>query len=60
MHVAPEPAELIELTQAWHGDRLTDGRSRVPDAVLARLRDVTSEQAAKRLLGLAPRTLEGG
>ena len=45
MHVAPEPAELIELTHAWRGDRMPDGRPRVPDAVLARLRTATTEQA---------------
>lgn len=45
MRVAPEPTHVIELTPAWQGDRLPDGRPRVPDAVLARLRSTTTEQA---------------
>ncbi|MEO6996494.1 MAG: RraA family protein [Terracoccus sp.] len=45
MHVALDPDDVRELTRAWQGDRLSDGRPRVPDAVLARLRTVTTEQA---------------
>jgi regulator of RNase E activity RraA len=33
------------LTRAWTGDRLPDGRPNVPDNLLMRLRDLTSEQA---------------
>lgn len=45
MHVALDPDDVRELTRAWPGDRLSDGRPRVPDAVLARLRTATTEQA---------------
>ena len=45
MRVTPDPAQLRELTSAWTGDRFETGRPRVPDEVLARLRDATTEQA---------------
>ncbi|MEO7060015.1 MAG: RraA family protein [Lapillicoccus sp.] len=45
MRVAPEPTDVIDLTPSWQGDRFPDGRPRVPDAVLARLHDATTEQA---------------
>ncbi len=37
--------ELIEYTPAWTGERYPDGRPRVPDDVLARVRRVTITQA---------------
>ncbi len=45
MNVAPEPDHVIELTRAWCGARLPDGRPRVPDAVLDRLHAATTERA---------------
>src|ERR1022692_1997526 len=50
---APAPAQLdmfskdqrIEFTPQWHGDRFPDGRPNVPDSVLARLKDVTADEA---------------
>lgn len=45
MRITPQPAELIELTRAWDGERFHTGRPRVPDAVLATLRKATNEQA---------------
>jgi len=36
--------EMVELTAQWTGDRFDDGRPRVPDSVLDRLRHVTTEQ----------------
>lgn len=45
MRAALDPDDVRELTRAWQGDRLSDGRPRVPDAVLARLRTATTEQA---------------
>src|SRR5271156_6585084 len=37
--------QRIEFTPAWQGDRFPDGRPNVPDAVLARLKDVTADEA---------------
>lgn len=45
MRVALDPDDVRELTHAWRGERLPDGRPRVPDAVLTRLRTTTTEQA---------------
>ena len=45
MRISPDPAQLRELTSAWTGERFESGRPRVPDSVLVRLRDATTEQA---------------
>jgi 4-hydroxy-4-methyl-2-oxoglutarate aldolase len=37
--------QRTEFTPEWHGDRFPDGRPNVPDSVLARLRDVTADEA---------------
>ncbi len=37
--------QRVEFTPQWHGDRFPDGRPNVPEAVLARLKDATAEQA---------------
>jgi 4-hydroxy-4-methyl-2-oxoglutarate aldolase len=50
---APASAQLdlfskeqrIEFTPEWQGDRFPDGRPDVPDALLARLKDVTADEA---------------
>lgn len=39
------PEELIAYTPEWQGERFADGRPRVPDDVLARMRNVTITQA---------------
>ncbi|HTS11217.1 MAG TPA: hypothetical protein VMH00_03790 [Candidatus Limnocylindrales bacterium] len=39
------PEQRIAFTPDWHGDRFPDGRPRVPDDVLARLRTATADQA---------------
>lgn len=40
-----EPEELIEYTAEWTGERFPDGRPRVPDAILERMRAVSVTQA---------------
>lgn len=35
----------MEFTRDWKGERFPDGRPKVPDAVLARLKNVTAEEA---------------
>ena len=37
--------ELIFLTAQWSGERFPDGRPKVPDAILERMKDVTIEEA---------------
>src|SRR6202034_1184271 len=37
--------QRVEFTPAWQGDRFPDGRPNVPDSVLARLKDVTADEA---------------
>ena len=37
--------QRIEFTPEWHGDRFPDGRPNVPNSVLARLKDVTADEA---------------
>jgi len=37
--------QRIQFTAAWHGYRFADGRPKVPEGVLARLRDVTADEA---------------
>jgi 4-hydroxy-4-methyl-2-oxoglutarate aldolase len=39
------PEEIIEYTPEWKGERFDDGRPRVPDAILERMRDVTLTEA---------------
>src|SRR5207237_589113 len=35
----------IEFTPEWHGERFADGRPKVADGVLARLKEVTADEA---------------
>ncbi len=37
--------DIIQITAAWNGERFDDGRPRVPDDILRRLRDITFEEA---------------
>jgi len=37
--------QRIEFTSEWKGERFEDGRPKVPDSVLERLREVTAEEA---------------
>lgn len=37
--------QRIEFTPDWHGDRFSDGRPNVPDSLLARLKNVTADEA---------------
>lgn len=43
--VAPTPEDLIALTPEWKGERFPDGRPKVPDDVLERMKLVTHEEA---------------
>lgn len=37
--------QRIEFTPEWHGERFADGRPNVADSILARLKDVTADEA---------------
>lgn len=37
--------EIIELTQEWKGERLEDGRPKVPDVYLDKLRTMTLKKS---------------
>ncbi|MGE5489180.1 MAG: RraA family protein [bacterium] len=39
------PQELIKYTPEWKGERYPDGRPKVPDGILKRMREVTLEEA---------------
>jgi 4-hydroxy-4-methyl-2-oxoglutarate aldolase len=55
------PEQRIEFTREWKGDRFPDGRPKVPDATLARLKNVTAEEAWGVLMGAGFRNqFEGG
>ncbi|HSU33902.1 MAG TPA: hypothetical protein VLJ11_21930 [Bryobacteraceae bacterium] len=43
--------QRIDITRAWAGERFPDGRPKVPDSVLDRLKDVTAEEAWGTLRG---------
>ncbi|HXG10735.1 MAG TPA: hypothetical protein VNK04_13340 [Gemmataceae bacterium] len=43
--IAASKAELLALTAQWKGDRYPDGRPRVPDDLLQRMKAVTIEEA---------------
>ncbi|MDQ1736161.1 MAG: hypothetical protein QOH56_2412 [Pseudonocardiales bacterium] len=45
MQITPKPADLVELTAEWTGERFDSGRPRVPDDVLKTLSNATIEQA---------------
>jgi regulator of RNase E activity RraA len=42
--------DVIELTSSWKGERFPDGRPKVPDAILERMKDVTLNEAVSVLL----------
>ena len=39
------PEEIIDYTYEWTGERFDDGRPKVPDGILERMRAVTLTQA---------------
>ena len=45
------PQDVIKYTPDWHGDRFPDGRPKVPDDILDRMKNVTLEEAWATLQG---------
>ena len=49
--ITPSRDEVIALTSGWEGERFEDGRPKVPDALLERMRSVNLEEAWSVLRG---------
>ena len=49
--ITPTPAEVVALTTEWTGERFPDGRPKVPDAILVRMKNVNLEEAWSVLRG---------
>jgi regulator of RNase E activity RraA len=49
--ITPSREEVIALTSDWDGERFEDGRPKVPDAILERMRNVNLEEAWSVLRG---------
>jgi regulator of RNase E activity RraA len=43
--IAPSREEVVALTSEWQGERFADGRPKVPDAILERMKNVNLEEA---------------
>ena len=43
--ITPSREEVIALTSEWTGDRFPDGRPKVPDSILERMKNVNLEEA---------------
>ena len=53
--------QRVELTREWKGDRFPDGRPKVPDELLNRMKTVDAEEAYEVLTGAGyPNQFEGG
>src|SRR5205085_8741351 len=50
-YVQASKEEIIALTPDWHGDRFPDGRPKVPDDILRRMKRVTIEEAWATISG---------
>ena len=49
--ITPIREEVVALTSEWTGERFTDGRPKVPDAILERMKGVNLEEAWSVLRG---------
>ncbi|HVR71842.1 MAG TPA: RraA family protein [Vicinamibacteria bacterium] len=49
--IAPSREEVVALTAGWKGERFPDGRPKVPDALLERMKNVNLEEAWSVLRG---------
>jgi 4-hydroxy-4-methyl-2-oxoglutarate aldolase len=49
--ITPSREEVVALTSGWEGERLEDGRPKVPDAILERMKNVNLEEAWSVLRG---------
>jgi regulator of RNase E activity RraA len=49
--ITPSREEVIAMTSEWQGERFPDGRPKVPDSILERMRNVNLEEAWSVLRG---------
>ena len=49
--ITPSRQEVVALTSEWTGERFPDGRPKVPDAILERMKNVNLEEAWSVLRG---------
>ena len=49
--ITPRPEEVIALTSEWTGERFPDGRPKVPDSILERMKNINLEEAWSVLRG---------
>ena len=49
--ITPTREEVVALTSEWTGERFADGRPKVPDAILERMKNVNLEEAWSALGG---------
>jgi regulator of RNase E activity RraA len=49
--ITPSREEVVALTSEWTGERLPDGRPKVPDAILERMKNINLEEAWSVLRG---------
>ncbi len=53
--------QLMNMTQAWKGDRFADGRPKVSEQLINRLKEVDAEEAFEALVGAGyPNQFDGG
>ena len=52
--VAMTRDQIIRYTPDWKGERFADGRPKVPDSILKRMKSVTLEEAWARLRAAGP------
>ena len=50
--IAGSPEYIKALTAQWKGERFEDGRPKVPDTILERLKNVTIEECWAELMKL--------
>lgn len=50
-NIMPTPEEIIAMTPEWEGERYPDGRPKVPDSILERMKNINMEEAWSVLRG---------
>lgn len=60
MNFFTSPEDIILMTPDWHGERFADGRPRVSDDLLRRVKNLTTEEAWLPMWGKFKYQFEGG
>ena len=59
MQFITSPEDIIMMTPEWTGDRFEDGRPKVPDSVLERIKKIKTEEAWQPMWGKYKYQFEG-